>query len=54
MPLSTRLFSTEKAPESHLPSKSINLYIPLSGPIPGALQPDGWDNDGSQGHPGPL
>ena len=30
IPLSTHLFSTEKAPESHLPSKSTNLYIPLS------------------------
>ena len=30
MPLSTRLFSTEKVPESHLPSKSTNLYLPLS------------------------
>ena len=30
MPLSTRLFSTEKATESHVPSKSTNLYIPLS------------------------
>ena len=31
IPLSTRLFSPEKLPESHLPSKSTNLYIPLSG-----------------------
>ena len=34
IPLSTHLFSTEKAPESHLPSKSTNLYIPLSGGRP--------------------
>ena len=30
VPLSNRLFSTEKVPESLLPSKSTNLYIPLS------------------------
>ena len=34
IPLSTHLFSTAKAPESHLPSKSTNLYIPLSDPPP--------------------
>ena len=34
MPLSTRLFSTEQVPESHLPSKSTNLYIPLSAAHP--------------------
>ena len=31
MPLLTRLFSTEKVPESLLPSKSTNFYISLSG-----------------------
>ena len=31
---STRLFSTEQVPESHLPSKSTNLYIPLSASAP--------------------
>ena len=31
IPWSTHLFSTEKAPESHLPPKSTNLYLPLSG-----------------------
>ncbi len=31
MPLLTHLFSTEKVPESLLPSKSTNFYISLSG-----------------------
>ena len=31
MPLLTHLFSTEKGPESLLPSKSTKFYISLSG-----------------------
>ena len=40
IPLSTRLFSAEKVLESHLPSKSTNLYLPLSGIYP--PKPLGW------------
>ena len=47
IPLSTRLFSAEKVLESHLPSKSTNLYLPLSAPDPGVDALALWDDNGN-------
>ena len=44
MPLSTRLFSTEKAPESHFPSKStVSIHTPISLEGVGCLGHEGGD-----------